>query len=76
MSFADQLTVTRVAAVPIVVLLFAVSFSGHNYWATGVFCAAMATDWFDGRVARRSGRTSHSARSSIRWRTSSSSCRR
>jgi len=58
MSFADQLTVTRAAAVPIVVLLFAVSFNGHNYWATGVFCAAMATDWFDGRIARRSGRSS------------------
>ena len=35
-----------------------VSFPDHDYWATGVFCAAMATDWFDGRIARRSGRTS------------------
>src|SRR5436305_9279875 len=58
MSFADQLTVARAAAVPIVVVLFAISFTNHDYWATGVFCAAMATDWFDGRVARRSGRTS------------------
>jgi len=58
MSFADQLTVARAAAVPIVVVLFAVSFPGHDYWATGVFCAAMATDWFDGRIARRTGRTS------------------
>jgi CDP-diacylglycerol--glycerol-3-phosphate 3-phosphatidyltransferase len=58
MSFADQLTVARAIAVPIVVALYAISFSGHDYWATGVFCAAMATDWFDGRVARRSGQTS------------------
>jgi CDP-diacylglycerol--glycerol-3-phosphate 3-phosphatidyltransferase len=58
MSFADQLTVARAAAVPLVVLLFALSFPGHDYWATGVFIAAMATDWFDGRIARRSGRTS------------------
>src|SRR4029077_770289 len=58
MSFADQLTVARAVSVPIVVALFAIPFSGHDYWATGVFCAAMATDWFDGRVARRSGRTS------------------
>jgi CDP-diacylglycerol--glycerol-3-phosphate 3-phosphatidyltransferase len=58
MSLADQLTVARAAAVPVVILLFAVSFSGHNYWATAVFCVAMATDWFDGRIARRSGRTS------------------
>ena len=58
MSFADQLTVARAVAVPVVVLLFAVSFGDHDYWATGVFCVAMATDWFDGRIARRSGRTS------------------
>ena len=58
MSFADQLTVARAASVPIVVALFAISFPGHNYWATGVFCVAMSTDWFDGRIARRSGRTS------------------
>src|SRR6185437_14887903 len=57
-SFADQLTVARAASVPVVVLLFAISFTNHDYWATGVFCVAMATDWFDGRIARRSGRTS------------------
>src|SRR5665213_2437802 len=58
MSFADQLTVARAIAVPIVVLLFAVPFAGHDYWATGVFVGAMSTDWFDGRIARRTGRTS------------------
>jgi CDP-diacylglycerol--glycerol-3-phosphate 3-phosphatidyltransferase len=58
MSFADQLTVARAASVPIVITLFAWPFHGHDYWGTGVFCVAMATDWFDGRVARRSGRTS------------------
>jgi CDP-diacylglycerol--glycerol-3-phosphate 3-phosphatidyltransferase len=56
---ADQLTLARVIAVPVVVLLFAVNFQGHDYWATGVFIAAMATDWFDGRIARRSGVTSN-----------------
>jgi CDP-diacylglycerol--glycerol-3-phosphate 3-phosphatidyltransferase len=44
--------------VPVVVLLFAIPFDNHDYWATGVFCVAMATDWFDGRIARRQGRTS------------------
>jgi len=58
MSFADQLTVARALSVPIVIALFAIPFSGHNYWGTAVFCIAMATDWFDGRIARRSGRTS------------------
>jgi CDP-diacylglycerol--glycerol-3-phosphate 3-phosphatidyltransferase len=57
-TIADQLTVARAISVPIVVLLFALDFGGHDYWATGVFCAAMATDWFDGRIARRQGLTS------------------
>jgi len=58
MSLADRLTVARAISVPLVVTLFAVPFHGHDYWATAVFCAAMATDWFDGRIARRSGRSS------------------
>jgi CDP-diacylglycerol--glycerol-3-phosphate 3-phosphatidyltransferase len=57
-TIADQLTVARAISVPIVVLLFALDFGGHDYWATGVFCVAMATDWLDGRIARRQGRTS------------------
>src|SRR3989454_8404877 len=58
MTFADQLTVARAASVPVVVLLFALPFHGHDYWGTAVFCVAMSTDWFDGRIARRTGRTS------------------
>src|ERR1700751_1353339 len=58
MPFADQLTLARIACAPLVVVLFSVDFTGHDYWGTAVFCAAMATDWFDGRIARRSGRTS------------------
>jgi CDP-diacylglycerol--glycerol-3-phosphate 3-phosphatidyltransferase len=58
MSFADQLTLVRAISVPIVVALFAITFTHHDYWATAVFCVAMATDWFDGRIARRSGRSS------------------
>jgi CDP-diacylglycerol---glycerol-3-phosphate 3-phosphatidyltransferase len=57
-TLADQLTVARAASVPVVIALFAIPFDGHDYWATAVFCVAMATDWFDGRIARRSGRTS------------------
>jgi CDP-diacylglycerol--glycerol-3-phosphate 3-phosphatidyltransferase len=58
MTSADQLTVARAASVPLVVLLFAWDFPNHAYWATAVFCLAMATDFFDGRLARREGRTS------------------
>jgi CDP-diacylglycerol---glycerol-3-phosphate 3-phosphatidyltransferase len=53
--FADQLTVARILAVPLVVALLVWDFPGHDYWATAVFMVAMATDWLDGRVARRSG---------------------
>jgi len=58
MTLPDSLTVVRVAAVPLVVLLYAWDFNGHAYWATAVFVVAMATDWFDGRIARRQGTSS------------------
>jgi CDP-diacylglycerol--glycerol-3-phosphate 3-phosphatidyltransferase len=58
MNLPDALTVARAASVPFVVLLFALDFHGHAYWATALFCVAMATDWFDGRIARSRGRTS------------------
>jgi CDP-diacylglycerol--glycerol-3-phosphate 3-phosphatidyltransferase len=57
-SLADQLTMARALSVPVVVVLYAWDFHGHAYWATAVFCVAMATDWLDGRLARRHGRTS------------------
>lgn len=57
-TFADQLTVARAAAVPGVVVLFAWDFPDHDYWATALFAVAMATDWVDGWWARRTGRTS------------------
>jgi len=37
MSLADQLTLTRAAAVPLVVVLFVWDFPNHDWWATGVF---------------------------------------
>ena len=58
MGLADQLTVARAASVPLVVLLFELDFDGHLYWATALFLVAMATDFFDGRIARSRGRTS------------------
>ncbi|HXG75695.1 MAG TPA: CDP-diacylglycerol--glycerol-3-phosphate 3-phosphatidyltransferase [Gaiellaceae bacterium] len=58
MSLPDQLTVARVVAVPVVVLLFAWEFRDHAYWATAVFVGAMATDQVDGWLARRRGTSS------------------
>jgi CDP-diacylglycerol---glycerol-3-phosphate 3-phosphatidyltransferase len=57
-SFPDQLTIGRTIAVPAVILLFAWDFPNHDYWATGVFALAMATDWLDGWWARRTGQSS------------------
>jgi CDP-diacylglycerol--glycerol-3-phosphate 3-phosphatidyltransferase len=57
-TLPDQLTVARVLSVPLVVVLYEWSFANHDYWATGVFIAAMSTDWFDGRIARSRGHTS------------------
>ena len=58
MTLPDQLTVLRVVAVPIVVLLYAWDFDNHAYWATTVFVVAMATDQVDGWLARRRGTSS------------------
>jgi CDP-diacylglycerol---glycerol-3-phosphate 3-phosphatidyltransferase len=58
MGPADQLTVARMAAAPVIVALFAIDFDGHEYWATALFAIAMATDWADGWLARRSGSSS------------------
>ncbi len=58
MTLPDQLTVSRAASVPLVVLLYAWDFPHNEAWATALFCVAMATDWLDGRIARRRGTTS------------------
>jgi CDP-diacylglycerol--glycerol-3-phosphate 3-phosphatidyltransferase len=57
-TLPDQLTIARALSVPVVVVLYEWEFPRHDYWATGVFIAAMATDWLDGRIARRRGHTS------------------
>src|SRR5919199_5509875 len=57
MNLPDQLTVARAASVPFVVALYSWNFPDHDYWATGVFIAAMSTDQLDGWLARRRGRS-------------------
>jgi CDP-diacylglycerol---glycerol-3-phosphate 3-phosphatidyltransferase len=59
---SDQLTAARALAVPVVIVLFAWDFPNHDYWATAVFAVAMATDWFDGWYARRTGHSSNLGR--------------
>jgi len=57
MGLPDQLTIARISAAPLVVVLYVWDFPDHAYWATGIFIAAMATDQFDGWLARRQGRS-------------------
>ena len=57
MAAADQLTVARIVATPLVVVFYEWNFHAHAYWATALFIAAMATDQVDGWLARRQGRT-------------------
>ncbi len=53
MSLPNLLTLSRIAAVPIVVALFYVPGNEARWLACVVFSAACITDWLDGHVARR-----------------------
>jgi len=54
MTFANQLTLVRlVAIVPVMAALY-IQFPGHRAIATGLYVAAILTDYLDGILARRS----------------------
>jgi CDP-diacylglycerol--glycerol-3-phosphate 3-phosphatidyltransferase len=53
LNIPNSLTVTRIAMVPILVLVFYLPFENHQLVAAGVFALAAATDWFDGYLARK-----------------------
>ena len=54
MTFANQLTLVRlVAVVPVMAALY-IQFPGHRAIATGLYVAAILTDYLDGILARRS----------------------
>lgn len=52
------LTLMRVAAIPVVLLLFYLPFPYARQVATVAYAIAAITDWFDGWLARRWGQTS------------------
>jgi CDP-diacylglycerol---glycerol-3-phosphate 3-phosphatidyltransferase len=62
MNLADQLTLVRVLAVPVV--LFLADFHAHDYWATAVFIVAMTTDC--SRARRAAARADVGARLAAR----------
>ncbi len=55
MNLPNILTLSRIAAVPIVVILLLFESRQNSFWAAFVFTAAAITDWLDGYLARKWG---------------------
>jgi CDP-diacylglycerol--glycerol-3-phosphate 3-phosphatidyltransferase len=55
-TFANQLTLVRLVAVVPVMVALALPFWWARYVALGLYVGALLTDYFDGIVARRSGK--------------------
>lgn len=58
LGIANQLTLFRLAAVPVLIAFFFVEGMVGDLLRLTVFAAAAATDWLDGWIARRRGETS------------------
>jgi CDP-diacylglycerol--glycerol-3-phosphate 3-phosphatidyltransferase len=54
-NLPNALTASRLAAIPVLLVLLAVPFPWHDQIAAGVFLLASATDTLDGNLARRTG---------------------
>ncbi|MBN1958179.1 MAG: CDP-diacylglycerol--glycerol-3-phosphate 3-phosphatidyltransferase [Desulfuromonadales bacterium] len=55
LNLPNILTLSRIAAVPVVVLLLLFESKQNCFWAAVVFTAAALTDWLDGYLARKWG---------------------
>ncbi len=53
MNLPNILTLSRIAVIPVFVLVFYLPFSWANDAATALFLLAAVTDWLDGWIARR-----------------------
>jgi CDP-diacylglycerol--glycerol-3-phosphate 3-phosphatidyltransferase len=53
LNIPNTLTITRIAMIPILVLVFYWPFENHQQVAAGIFAVAAITDWFDGYIARK-----------------------
>ena len=53
LNIPNTLTVTRIAMIPVLVLVFYWPFENHQLVAAGIFGLAAITDWFDGYLARK-----------------------
>ena len=55
MNLPNILTLSRIAAVPLVVILLLFESKQNCFWAAVIFTAASITDWLDGYLARKWG---------------------
>src|SRR3989441_9044097 len=58
MTLPNLLTVSRLAAIPVLMALLLVSFPGHDQLAAALFVIVSFTDTLDGQIARRRGMVS------------------
>jgi len=54
----NVLTLLRIIAIPVFVVIFYLPWVGAHFWSTFIFCAAAITDWLDGYLARKLQQTS------------------
>ncbi len=57
MNVPNSLTATRIAMIPVLVLVFYWPFEFHKLVAAGIFGLAAITDWVDGYLARKLAQT-------------------
>ena len=53
MNLPTKITLSRIIAIPVVVVLFYVDFFGHYIFAAALYAIAAATDILDGYIARK-----------------------
>ncbi|MCI0507867.1 MAG: CDP-diacylglycerol--glycerol-3-phosphate 3-phosphatidyltransferase [Gammaproteobacteria bacterium] len=57
-NIPNILTLLRIVAIPVFIVIFYLPWSEAHFWATFIFCAAAITDWLDGYLARKLEQTS------------------
>ncbi|MSN25680.1 MAG: CDP-diacylglycerol--glycerol-3-phosphate 3-phosphatidyltransferase [Geobacter sp.] len=55
LNLPNILTMTRIAAIPLLAVLLLSPSRNSGFWAAAVFALASITDWLDGYLARRMG---------------------
>lgn len=55
MNLPNLLTISRLVAIPVLMVLLVARFPGHDQWAAGLFLLASLSDTADGQLARRRG---------------------